>query len=174
MEQGKIEQLAFMQALQKAIGEHISTTTKGNLRAEVDAYYKELYEDTGSKTFDVTINGEAVGTYSIRFSKPKPAETAQKFYVADVSVFAQWFEENVTPEQCQEYASLHLAGFAEWYFFETGETPDGCVLLSYTVPEEEKEYRGGSLRVDPEKVAEAVKTSLPERVTHLLGGGLDG
>lgn len=176
MDKEKLEQLVFLQAVENAIKNPLK-----DLKNDAAAYFREQYEkddDEGvtfkDKTKEIAINGEKVGTYSLVYSEPKAEETGQKFYVASIENFAEWFEQNATAEQCREYAAMHLAGFAEWYFAETGEVPDGCVFLTYTVPAEPARFKYGSLRVNAEKVAEAVKSSLPERVTHLLGGGLDG
>ena len=47
--QEQIERLAIEQAVYKAIGADVATNDPGNLRAEVNAYYHDLYEQTGPR-----------------------------------------------------------------------------------------------------------------------------
>ena len=58
----------------------------------------------------------------------------------------------------------------EAYFAETGDVPDGCEAYTETVPEHAK---GTVLRIDPQKVAEALGASLPSAVAGMLTGEVE-
>lgn len=65
----------------------------------------------------------------------KPSETAERFDVVDMQSLVDWMDE--TRPDTDPFAADNLAQFAEWYFRETGEVPDGCRLLTYqTEPKE--------------------------------------
>lgn len=65
----------------------------------------------------------------------KPSETAERFDVVDSQELADWMDR--TRPDTDSFAAANLAQFAEWYFRETGEVPDGCRLLTYqTEPKE--------------------------------------
>ena len=166
-ELNETERLAIAQALYNMAGKLVSTKDPDSLRSEVDASFKELYEQTGSKSFDVKVNGQVVGTYSIRFSKPKESETHVELVVDDNDGLYRWFLHS-DMQTAAHYVSLDLRKYAEWYLQETGELPYGCRLDKTITPATEKEYIGGLLKVDQKKVAEAVSGMLPGGVFGLL------
>ena len=166
------ERLAIMQALYNVIGEQVSTKNPDSLRALADQSYKDLYELTGSKSFDVKVNNNVVGTYSIKFSKPKDSTTSLDFEVYDMLGLAEWFSESADKDVINRFAALNLERFAEFYFKETGEMPDGCDIEKHITPAVEKQYIGGMLKVDCESVATAINELLPG-VAGLLTGGED-
>lgn len=170
-ELNEVERLAIAQALYKAAAELVDTRNPDSLRANVDRGYKELYERTGSKSFDVMVNGKQVGTYSIKFSKPKPEETRMDFEVIDYELLARYFIEYVSDEQCREFAEANLNLFANYAFNATGELMDGCDLVPIVSPAVEKQYMGGTLKIDPEQVREAMGEMLPRSIAGMLEAG---
>lgn len=168
-----IERLTLAQALYKMAGELVDTKNPDSLRSAVDEGFLRLYEETGSKSFDVKLNGEVVGTYSLRFSKPKESEARNSFEVSDYEALAKWFD-GVPVETILHYAALDLTQFAEWYFTHTGELPEGCELVKVVTPAIGKEYQGGTLKIDVEKVKSAANSLLPSRYVFGLLGGVDG
>ena len=166
-----VERLAFAQALFKMAAKLVDTKDPDSLRAKVDRGYKELYEQTGSKSFDVMLNGQQVGTYSIRFSKPKQEEKRYSFEVVDYEKLARYFTSEITDAECRDFASSFLAMFAEYVFNASGEILDGCDVIPIITPATEKQYIGGVLKIDSEQVQEAVRDVLPQTVVGLLGGG---
>lgn len=164
----EVQQLAVLQTLYNAIGERVSTKNPDSLRAFVDEKYRELYEQIGSKSFDVKLGGEVVGTYSIRFSKEKPSEERKVFEVTDTLGLAEWLDK-VDQETITHYVALNLERFAEFYFNETGELPDGCAMVPVVTPDVEKRYIGGLLKVDAEAVAGAIQTALPNIAGLIVG-----
>lgn len=165
-----VERLAVAQTFFKLAGELVDTKNPDSLRSAVDSGYKELYERTGSKSFDVMLDGQQVGTYSLKFSKPKPEETRQVFEVNDYEKLARWFD-GLDAGTIADFAADNLAQFAEWALNKTGELADGCSLTPVTTPATEKRYIGGTLKVDTESVMNAMGELLPPGIAGLLGGG---
>ena len=168
----ELEQLAVLQALFNAVGEKVSTKNPDSLRSRIDEQYRALYEQTGSKSFDVKLLGDVVGTYSIRFSKDKASETKLIFEVQDHEKLARWLYAPANEQVVWEYVALNLADFAEYYFTSTGEMPDGCDIRKQITPAVDKAYIGGMLKVDGESVANAIDLALPG-VAGLIAGGTD-
>lgn len=165
-----IERLAFVQALYNECGKMVNTKDPDSLRSQVDWEYKDKYDDTGAKSFDIEINGEQVGTYSIRFSKEKPATITPVFEVNDYVSLGNWIGD-APYETVRAFLDAHNREFAEYVFHETGELADGCNIAEIRTLPQKKEYIGGLLKVDSEKVANALKAELPPVVYGLLGGG---
>ena len=165
-----VERLAIAQAFYKMAAELVDTKNPDSLRSVVDRGYKELYERTGSKSFDVMVDGHQVGTYSIRFSKPKQEETHTSFEVTDYEKLARDFDEHVTDEQCRSFVALNMREFAEHVFYADGELMEGCELVPIITPAAERQYMGGTLKVDPQAVRDAMGELLPPGIAGLLGG----
>ena len=165
-----VERLALAQALYKMAGELVDTKNPDSLRSEVDRNYRELYIKTGAKSFEIHLNGEQVGTYSIRVSKPKDAETHTTFEVTDYEKLAKWFDTREEDGYCEVFAAQNLAQFAEYVFEDSGEMPDGCELQTVVTPAIDKQYLGGTLKVDVESVINAMGEQLPPSIAGLLEG----
>lgn len=163
------ERLAFAQALYKAVSELVSTKNPDSLRSAVDGYYLKLYDETGAKSFNVTINGEDVGTYSLKFSKEQPQQTRTELEIYDFEELAKWFNDK-TDEEIRYYVALNLGDFARYCFNVEGEIPQGCRPKEIITAAVEKHCIGGALRVDTSKVAQAMRGQLGQSVAGLLGG----
>lgn len=153
----RIEQLAVAQAVYKLAAEQVKTNEPGNLRDEVDGHFREAFESTGAKSFDVRIGGEKVGTYSVRTTRP---ETKVRLKVTDRRALMAWCEANdalsVEPDMRR----------VESIFAETGEVPDGCETEATATPG--GEYAGSSLRIDPGRVNAALGGA--DVLPMLMGG----
>ena len=171
MDKAEIERLAFAQALYSKLGEIVSTKDPDSLRAAVDEFYKDLYETTGAKSFEVSIDGQKVGTYSVRVSKPKPAETKERLIVEDAGTFSVWIEHETNAEVLQMFAQSRLEEFANWLFETTGEIPYGCFVEQTVSLAQPARYSGGALKVDPLSVLDAMQGKLGTAVKGILGGG---
>lgn len=165
-----IERLAVAQALYKTCGELVDTKNPDSLRSQVDAEFLEQYENTGAKSFAVKIGNDEVGTYSLRFSKPTAERHEYYFNVYDYVLLNKWFAD-VTNEELREFIYENLREFAEWKWKKDGEVAYGCNIEEMVIPETPKEVQGGTLKVDPWKVAAALKTGLPVAFNNLLEGG---
>lgn len=153
----RIEQLAVAQAVYKLAAAQVSTREPGNLRSEVDEHYHGLYLETGAKSFDVSIAGQKVGTYSVKLTKPKE-DTVMT--VVDRDAFEAWCREN----GCVREVFDEERAFGT--FLSTGELPGGCHVTKVTSTG--GEFSGGTLHIDPEKVNAALGGA--EVMPMLMGG----
>lgn len=149
------ERLAIAQAIYNHLGKLVSTKDPDSLRAQADREYKALYEQTGAKSFDVRVNGEKVGTYSIKVSKAKPAEEYKDLFVTDKGELLN-FIAALPMTFLDQFARDYYKYFAEWYLTKFGELCDGCVVDTITTPATEPAYMGGTLKVNAEDVANAI------------------
>ena len=171
MELSNREKLIIEQAFYKAIAEDVATKNPDNLRGRVDAEYKDLYKETGAKSFDAKLNGEKVGTFSLTISKPTDSREEKLCEIDDIDALREW----------DGYAQLAMhyifdksraAKAVQEYFKETGEVPEGCVTLDVVYPGNPGgEVERTALKVDTEKVAEVLGNRLPEAAMLLLGSG---
>ena len=168
--QEQIERLAIEQAVYNAIGADVSTRDPDNLRAEVNAYYHDLYEQTGATGFEVRINGVKCGTFGFSKVRGQRAYTERVVTVTDVDAlmadaseeFAAWLA---------DYMREHMAELAVQYATETGELLDGMAVVEREHPATPDTIRpNGTLRVRPEKVAAALGNALPATIAGLLEG----
>lgn len=165
-----IEILAVEQAIYNMIGADVSTKDPYNLRARVNAAYRDLYEQTGATSFEVRVNGEKVGTYSFARKKGTPERVVSGPVVTDPEKLRaddrdDWLD------WCRRYIDAHIVELATEYATETGELLDGMELVTETVPATPDTVRpSGTLRVHPQMVAEALGNALPSTIAGLLGG----
>lgn len=158
-----MEQLAIAQGLYKQIAGAVSTKDPDSLRASIDRQVIRDYLDSGIKSRDLRVNGEKVGTYSVRIAKPK---TERVMSETDHEAFVKWAGEN--PELCTLFALNQAAKLAQFALETAGELPDGYEFQEVVTPEH---AAGTTLKVDVEKVAKAMSGELPSAVAGLLGGG---
>jgi hypothetical protein len=165
----EIKRLALAQALFKAIKAEVGTGNEFNLRGRVDAIMAERFAQAkqlglAPKSFDVEIDGEKVGTYSITTTKAKPAESHVELRVSDEEELLRWALKNGCWKVDMDSVNAMFAA--------TGEVPPGCEAKEVTTPAVE----GGkisrtSLRIDPEKVSYSLGADLGEMARYLLEGG---
>lgn len=146
------------QAMFKVLSDEVSTKNPRSLRSIADESVIKTYESTGAKSYDAKINGEKVGTYSVRISKAKKNEKVQ---VTDERAYRTWAFENGLAQMTvdDELVIQHC--------HTTGEVPDGAEIVTEEVPEH---VAGTTLKVEPEKVAHALKGELPTVIAGLLEG----
>lgn len=152
----RIAKLAVAQAVYKLAAEQVSTKEPGNLRSEVDAHYRELFEQTGAKSFEIRIGEEKVGTYSVKVTKPKKQTVCDCY---NPSAYRAWCEEHGFVKTVIDEDAAHA------HFLETGEVPDGCNVSQVETPG--GQYADGSIRVD----VPAVNRALGGEVSIALLGG---
>lgn len=195
-----MERLAIAQALFKAISSVVSTKDPDSLRGRVDARAIENYKSTGAKSFDLTLNGTKVGSFSVRLSR---AVHRVDFVVGDREACLRWCVENGLARTATTYEAVELDGGldksqvdaldlllstgalkgraavaspdlaiadAKRHFEETGELPDGCAL---ELVDEPSVPIGTLLKVDPALVAQAMGNELSNAVAGLLAEGAE-
>ena len=165
----KIKRLALAQALYKNIKEMVATGNEFNLRGEVDAIMAQRFAQAkklgvAPKSFDIEIDGEKVGTYSITTTKAEPEKTKIELQTENAKELLNWALE-------RGFVSVDMKA-VEKHFADTGEVPDGCLVVPVVVPASQ----GGrisrtTLKIDPEKVSYSLGSNLGEMTEYLLGGG---
>lgn len=191
------QNLAIAQAIYQAIGGVVSTKGEGSLRKKIDDIAKKDYEESGIKSRNIVIDGQNVGTLTVRES----ADTREKVLrVNDRDAFTKWCEkahENVSYEFVvttddkgvigqfvQQAEKLNEMRFSIKTISATasvlnereilakaaedGELPDGCeVVETGSAPS----FIGTLLRVNAPAVAAAIGNELPTMVNGLLTNG---
>ena len=158
-----VEKLAVAQAFQNKVGKMTKTGVPDNLRGQADAVYRQLYEQTGAKSFEVKLFGSKVGTYSITPTKDEPEQTVASLVVTDMNALLDWALGcgfiTVDMERIQEH------------FESCGEIPEGCAVVERTIPAKKGgEFGKSTLRIDSESVLDAIQGALPQTAQMLLGG----
>ena len=173
-----MEQLAIEQALYSKLGEQVDTKNPDSLRARMDeeliANYR-AFVATGlsSKSSNVFVNGQEVGTYGVRIGKGVPEHTESRLATTNGAALEEYVNSDECAEERAEYMALVARNFAEWMLETYGVVCDGCEVVEETVPEQPPKVTGTTLRIDPEKVGEALRGHLPTTVAGLLGGDTD-
>lgn len=157
-----MEQLAIAQGLYKRIAGAVSTKDPDSLRSRMDREFVRDYLEKGDKSREVRVNGEKVGTYSIRVKK---GGTSSALSEKDHEAFMKWIGDN--PEVCTLFAMSQREKLAQFALDTTGELPDGYELVEVVTPET---VAGTTFKVDEEKVEGALGNMLPNAVAGLFGG----
>lgn len=168
-----VERLALAQAFMNAVGEVTSTKNPGNLRDKVASHLIDRYysDPLAGKSNDVRIRGQKVGTFSLTVSKPTKPKESVDFRIDDKAALLGSGE---FWDMANEYAIAHPDEVARWHFEKTGAIPSGCKANAYLEPGQPGgEVTRTTLRIDSQKVAEALGADLPEMARLLLEGGAD-
>lgn len=167
-----MERLAIEQALFSRLGEDVSTKNPDSLRSFADEKIVDNYRATGAKSYDLFINEQKVGTYSVRVSDGKAETRKQALQVTDGAVLEQYIQLECA-DAAVEYAQIMSRNFAEFMLQTYGVVCDGCEVVDVVTPAEPSRVLGTTVRVDAEKVGNALVGYLPTTVAGLLGGGED-
>lgn len=149
----EIELFFVEQAIYKGIAEDVSTKNAGNLRDKVDAAYIDMYEKVGSKSFEARVADVKVGTVSVRVTDEK---VKSELVVENADDALDWAIKNGCIAIDLKVVNRH--------FTDTGELPDGFSLMETVTPRKV----GTSVRIDPEKVMDALGGELLPVMTRLL------
>ena len=165
--QADIRRLAVAQALYKGIAPMVDTKGKDNLRSKVDDYFKRLYGATLAlgapvKSFDVTVDGMKVGTYSISPTEFVPSHDETVIDVVDSETLLLWAME-------RGFVKADMPKI-EAYIEETGEIPDGMEPRTVHVPAKNAGIKSTTLCIDPAKVSNAIGSELVDPVLAFLEG----
>lgn len=164
----EIEQLAIMQALYNVIGGEVKTGNPDNLRGRVNDIYRGYYEQSHGKSYDVQLNGESVGTYTFPKTKAEPAKTVTTIEVVDYAMLRAYEDDNWL-DWIGRWTVEHIGELAREYVEQTGEVLPGVDVRVEEIPAKPAGIRpNGTLRVYPEKVAQAMGNQLGETVRGLL------
>jgi enamine deaminase RidA (YjgF/YER057c/UK114 family) len=164
-----IQQLTVAQYLYKRVAGIVSTKDPESLRTMCDHAAIDRYEAEGAKSFDLKLDGQKVGTYSVKVSKPKRATERTVLVVDDWDAYL-----NECCDELWSYVKDVLidasSDVLDAYFDETGDVPTWAHAETRRTPAEPPVVTGTTLRVDADAVAEAMGPMFGERVMGLLGG----
>lgn len=155
------DEILLAQAMYKALGNIVSTKSENSLRAQDDKDLIELYETTGAKTFDRKVNGVKVGTSTIKI---QPAKDVCDLTITDKKIFDKWLLDTGIGKTQVVFDEKNLYD----YIAETGEEPQGAKIHLNTIPQH---VSGTVLKIDTEKVFDAMADVLPQNVAALLEQG---
>ena len=85
------------------------------------------YRTNGNDRKRSPLFGKEAGYLGVQ--EGKPSEHVTKFQLADPDAFVDWMDE-AKPET-DTFAIANMADFAEFWFHQTGECPDGCTVIEY-------------------------------------------
>ena len=165
-----IERLAVAQALYKAVAGMVSTKDPDSLRARADADMLANYERMGMKSVDLRVNGEKVGTYSVKVSKPTGAAKTSRLVVDDSEAAYRWAM-TAAADEYEDWCIANIDRFCQYALDEFGEVADGAHVETDTAAAQPERATGTVLKVDVPKVAHALGGELPGAVAGLLKGG---
>lgn len=164
----EIEQLAIMQALYNVIGGEVKTGDPDNLRGRVNDIYRGYYEQSHGKSYDVQLDGQSVGTYTFPKTKAEPAKTVTTIEVVDYNMLRAYEDDNWL-DWIGRWTVEHIGELAREYVEQTGEVLPGVDVRVEEIPAKPAGIRpNGTLRVYPDKVAQAMGPRLGEAVRGLL------
>ena len=155
------EALAIAQGMYKALKTMTDTGDENNLRGQVDARLIDDYNDDGTDSRALLVNGIRVGKVSISTSRPSKKVCV---HVEDYDKLMAWLDGKPAL-----VSSIIAAGMKhiEKYVTETGEVPDGCSATTV----EDKGGRVTGTRITgckPEDVANALGDALPQAISGLF------
>ena len=168
MEQEDLERLAVAQAIYKAVADIVSTKNPDGMRAQADAELMDAYTQMGVKSMDLRVEGQKVGTYSVTMAKAVPEKQDARLDVEDHDRLVRWLRSDT--EALDSLIEMYADKYAQTLFSASGEVPDGCDAVTVVTPAQPEHPKGTVLRVDTQKVAQALKGQLPEAVAGLLEG----
>ena len=166
-----VEQFAAAWALKQLLDKATKTGVKGNLRDQVNTYYRMLYEADGKKGHDILIGDDKVGRYTFSETKGEAAYTKQKVNIYD-------FEKVLADdnEDFKEWVAKRINNMmfdlAIQYAEETGDLLDGMAVTTEEIPEVPATIsaNGKPNSITPEKVAEALGPRLNESMGGMVAG----
>lgn len=159
-----IQRFAVAQALYKALAREVKTGDPDNLRGQVDGMLIEDYESKGTDRFRLKVNGEEVGTVSLKMAK-----STVRIIVEDEASFMAWLVSDGIDSLERFIRSPKgqvLADFMATSMVVDGELPPGCIHYVEPARADGTVVRG----CEVEKVASALGLNLPQAAVYALTG----
>jgi hypothetical protein len=167
-----IQQLTVAQYLYKRVAGIVSTKDPESLRTMCDHAAIDRYEAEGAKSFDLKLDGQKVGTYSVKVSKPKRATERTVLVVDDWDAYL-----NECCDELWSYVKDVLidasADVLDAYFTETGDVPTWAHTEIRRTAQEPPRATGTTLRIDMEAMHDVMRPMLGDGVTAFLEGEQD-
>lgn len=159
-----MEKLALSVAMEKALKKINNQRDPHSLRSQMDNELVAAYMTDGTDRRRVMVNGQGVGSYSLTFTKEKKGVEP---YVDNYDEFAEWFALTENLGYLHQLVNKCLKD-ALSIATSQGEIPDGVAMRQV---EEPPSIKGTTLRVDPEKLQQALGPQLQSSVMGLLTAG---
>lgn len=158
----ELQRLAVMQAVYKELGKQLSTRDPYSLRSMEDASLLASYAEDGTDRRRININGEQVGTLTVRLTKARP-----RAIVEDPESLAEWLI-GEGASMLAGYLREKGQGVADWLVERMdGELPDG--VTAYMEPSHPD---GTVLKgCEMEDVVSALGLNLTQAVAYALTDG---
>lgn len=167
-------QLAVLDAVRKELNGALECGGYG-LRGAADEYMEDRWEADGSYQHRIYVAGEDVGSITARVSKRKVVAEPR---VTDADDLCAWLMDPGNEDGRRALRSLVLSDTrkALKYAMVDGVLPDGAEVVERVEPG--GRFEGTTLRVDPDKVREALGCATVIEALigapRLLDGGEDG
>ena len=149
-----------------AFGDAVKKAEK-QVREEVDWQMREDFTDSGVDRKRLTVNGQNVGTISVRMSKGESGKFPQ---MGNAKEFVRWLRES---DGGQDTLERMVTAKPDWCIaeaMEDGEVPDGVEFVERDI---KPAYVGTTLRVQLPKVIEALGPQLGATAAALLNGEVE-
>jgi len=170
LQMGEVEWFLFLKMVRDAIGKELDTGNASNIRGQVDAVYRKLWEQTGGEKYSMRMRGNKVATYSVKTTHEKHKTV---YDLKDGDSFGDWLFSDDGKQAAQMWADEHAEQFVKWYVERTGDIPDGVEPRDVIVSNE-GDYNGGMVsQFKPQQVLKALGDDLPTAIAGLLGGDTD-
>lgn len=163
-----LQQLALLEALQKAAKKQTNPKNDASLRADADVALMEAYATDGTDRRRIVINGVEVGSLSMTFTKGGESDELR---IIDADELVHWLQTtdegtDVLRVVVQDNAATRSAMLtaAKGYGF----LPDGCTVEHVVTTSRPK---GTMLSVKEREVAQALQGELPAAVAGVLMPG---
>ena len=118
----KLDTLFAAKAVSKEINARVN-----ELEKECKAELLQEYKESGNDRKRSPMFGKEAGYIGIQ--EGKPSEHVVRFQLNDPDAFVDWMDE-AKPET-DTFAQANMAQFAEFWFHQTGECPEGCTVIEY-------------------------------------------
>ena len=110
----------------KATEKEFSKRVKA-LETECKQEFMDEYRESGVDRKRSTVFDPKAAWMTLKGGKP--SEKVTRFQLTEPDRFVDWMDEN-RPET-DTFAQANMAQFAEFWFHQTGECPDGCQVITY-------------------------------------------
>lgn len=163
MQPTKIDKLLALKAVKSKVDEEYKLL-EGECRQEL----LEAYEKDGTDRKTSPYFGPDAGKFSIKRIKGKKPETGVEFNMCDDEALAEWLESN--HDAALRYAILNGADFGRYWFYFTGELPEGISRVEYEEPGTPDTLLAQVYSFKPDIVIEKLGGNLLEMTNELLLG----
>ena len=118
----KFDLLVAAKATEKEFAKRVKS-----LETECKEEFMERYKAEGTDRMRSTVFDSKAAYMTMKGGKP--SEKVEKFQLNDPDAAIDWMDE--TRPKTDGFATANLGEFCKWWFYKTGECPDGCTVITY-------------------------------------------